>query len=180
MKRMNITLTVLIFCIFLLSGCGVGSEKMTGPRSESAWKKWEEDQKNLKENWADTEIYAYVLMIMDDLSQVNAGAVFKEGFSAEEESAEAEALRKLYYDMNLGEEIPLEDFPEKLSDSDLRYAIGGPCELDSIAEQAENDDGYDVRIVYYANVDSLMPVDLPVTTDAGGKYTLIEFFLKSK
>ena len=172
MKRMIEVFLVPMLCIFTLTGCG--SEKMIGPRSESAWKQWEEDQKALVENWEETDIYAYISTIMDDMYKVNAGVVFGDDFSAEADTPEAEALRELYDDMNLGEGITPEEFLQWLDDSAMRYAVGRPCDLESIEERTEDGDGYDVRIVYYANVDSLMAVRLPVRTDADGQFTLRE------
>ena len=77
--------------------------------------------------------------------------------------------------MNLGDAVTSEEFLKWLNKSMMRYAIGGPCEIDSIQERKEEDGGgYDVRLVYYANADSLMAVSLPVRTNADGKFTLIE------
>ena len=175
MKRIRKALIVLVLSAFTLSGCGIGPEEMIGPRTESAWNKWEEDQKSLVETWGETEIYAYITAIMDDMYQVNAGVIFGDGFSPEEETPEADAFRKLCSDMNLGDGITPEAFLEWLDDSMMRYAVGGPCELDSITERKEEDGGgYDVRLVYYAGADSLMALSLPVTTDADGQFTLIE------
>ena len=59
MRKISRMTAVLICFILMLSGCG-GGEKMIGPRTEDAGKRWEEQQKVLKETWGETEIYAYV------------------------------------------------------------------------------------------------------------------------
>ena len=74
---------------------------MIGPRTENAWKQYEEDQKTLVETWGETEIYAYITTIMDDMYQVNAGVIFGDGFSPEEETPEADAFRKLCSDKDM-------------------------------------------------------------------------------
>ena len=147
---------------------------MIGPRTENAWKQYEEDQKTLVETWGETEIYAYITTIMDDMYQVNAGVAFGDDFSVEEQSPEADALLKLYDDMNLGEGITPEEFLTWLDNSGMRYAVGGPCELAAIEEREDKDGAYDVRLEYYVGADSLMAIRLPVTKDANGQFTLIE------
>ena len=64
-----------------------------------------------------------------------------------------------------------------LKDSSFRYAVGGMHELDSIEERKEEDGGgYHAVILYYPNHESLMPVDLTITKDKDGKFSLIETF----
>ena len=46
MMKMKKVLAAVMICVLMLSGCG--GEKMIGPRSEDAWKRWEEHQKALK------------------------------------------------------------------------------------------------------------------------------------
>ena len=63
---------IRFLCILLLTSAaaflaGCGGEKMIGPRTENAWKQYEEDQKTLVETWGETEIYAYITTIMDDM-----------------------------------------------------------------------------------------------------------------
>ena len=169
--KMNRVLAAVMICALMLSGCG-GGEKMIGPRSEDAWKRWEEQQKALKETWGETEIYAYVQTLRDDFLNVNANVVFKEDFSLETESKELDALRKLYEDVNFSEEVSLEEFLERLSDSQFRYAVGSPLELEGIEEIREGDAArYKIALEYYANVDSLMRVQLEVTTGKNGKFS---------
>ena len=189
MKGMYRALAVLLTCSFILSGCfflpdgdePADNSHMIGPRSEEAWKRWEEEQKALKETWGETEVYAYIMTIMEDLENVNANVVFKEDFSLEEESEELDAFRKMYDDMNVSEEYTLEEFRRMLDDSLWRYAIGGIHELDSIEERnGEDGGGYHARILYYANHESLMPVDLIITTDDEGKFSVTESFAEEQ
>ena len=169
MKMKRVLATVMI-CALMLSGCG--GEKMIGPRSEDAWKRWEEHQKELKETWGETEIYAYVQTLRDDFLNVNANVVFKEDFSLETESKELDALRKLYEDVNFSTDIGTGEFLDRLSDSQFRYAVGSPLELEGIEEVREgNTAGYKIALEYYANVDSLMRVQLDVTTGENGKFS---------
>ena len=80
-----------------------------------------------------------------------------------------------------GEEYTLEEFRRMLDDSLWRYAIGGIHELDSIEERsAEDGGGYHARILYYANHESLMPVDLIITTDDKGKFSVTESFAEEQ
>ncbi len=189
MKGMYRALAVLLTCSFILIGCfflpggdePADNSHMIGPRSEEAWKRWEEEQKALKETWGETEVYAYIMTIMEDLESVNANVVFKDDFSLEEESEELDAFRKMYDDMNVSEEYTLEEFRRMLDDSLWRYAIGGIHELDSIEERsAEDGGGYHARILYYANHESLMPVDLIITTDDEGKFSVTESFAEEQ
>ncbi len=186
MKRTGIIFAALVLCILTLSGCfggggsgsgGSGPDNIIGPRTEEAWKKWDQQQADLREKWKDTEIYAYVRTLMEDMEQVNAYVVFQDGFSVEEESKELDALLKLYSDMNFSEEIPPEEFIRILENSELRFAFSSMLDLDSIKERKEEDGGgYDVTILYYPTPDSLMPVDVRITTDDGGKFTVEETF----
>ena len=177
MRRSCIAIAVLLFCICMFSGCGIGGDKMIGPRSESAWKEWHKAQEELRETWGETEIYAYVQTIREDLSNVNANVVFKEDFSTETESKELEALQKLYEDMNISREISLEEFPHRLKESGARRVVGGINDLDSIKERKEEDGGgYIFILLYYPNVDSMMQIKMPVTIDQEGKFSLIELF----
>ena len=175
MKGMYRALAVLLTCSFILSGCfflpdgdePADNSHMIGPRSE--------------ETWGETEVYAYIMTIMEDLENVNANVVFKEDFSLEEESEELDAFRKMYDDMNVSEEYTLEEFRRMLDDSLWRYAIGGIHELDSIEERnGEDGGGYHARILYYANHESLMPVDLIITTDDEGKFSVTESFAEEQ
>ena len=169
--KMNRVLAAVMICALMLSGCG-GGEKMIGPRSEDAWKRWEEQQKALKETWGETEIYAYVQTLRDDFLNVNANVVFKEDFSLETESKELDALRKLYDDVNFSTDIGVGEFLDRLADSQFRYAVGSPLELEGIEELREgNTAGYKIALEYYANVDSLMRVQLDVTTGENGKFS---------
>ena len=166
----KIVLTAVMICALMLSGCG--GEKMIGPRSEDAWKRWEEHQKELKETWGETEIYAYVQTLRDDFLNVNANVVFKEDFSLETESKELDALRKLYDDVNFSTDIGVGEFLDRLADSQFRYAVGSPLELEGIEEIREGDAArYKIALEYYANVDSLMRVQLEVTTGKNGKFS---------
>ena len=169
--KMNRVLATVMICVLMLSGCG-GGEKMIGPRSEDAWKRWEEQQKALKETWGETEIYAYVQTLSDDFLNVNANVVFKEDFSLETESKELDALRKLYEDVNFSTDIGVGEFLDRLADSQFRYAVGSPLELEGIEEVKEGDAvRYTIALEYYANVDSLMRVQLDVTTGENGKFS---------
>ena len=169
--KMNRVLAAVMICALMLSGCG-GGEKMIGPRSEDAWKRWEEQQKALKETWGETEIYTYVQTLRDDFLNVNANVVFKEDFSLETESKELDALRKLYDDVNFSTDIGVGEFLDRLADSQFRYAVGSPLELEGIEELREgNTAGYKIALEYYANVDSLMRVQLDVTTGENGKFS---------
>ena len=171
MRRISGMTAVLICFVLILSGCG-GGEKMIGPRTEDAWKRWEEQQKVLKETWGETEIYAYIETLRDDFLNVNANVVFKEDFSLETESKELDALRKLYDDVNFSGDVTLEEFLVRLSDSQFRYAVGRPLELEDIEEVKEGDDTrYKVALEYNANVDSLMRVQLDVTAGKNGKFS---------
>lgn len=145
---------------------------MIGPRTEDAWKRWEEQQKLLKETWGETEIYAYIGTLRDDLLNVNANVVFKDDFSFETGSKELDALRKLCDDVNFSTDVSLEEFRDRLSGSRFRYAVGAPLELESI-EEVKDGDGtrYNVALEYNANVDSLMRVLLEVTTGQNGKFS---------
>lgn len=168
--KTNKVLAAVLICVMMLSGCG--GEKMIGPRSEDAWKRWEEHQKALKETWEGTEIYAYIGTLRDDFLNVNANVVFKEGFSLETESKELDALRKLYDDVNFSEDISMEEFLVRLSGSQFRYAVGGPLELEDIEEIKEGGDTrYKVALEYHANVDSLMRVQLDVTAGKNGEFS---------
>ena len=170
MRGISRLLAAWIFFVFILSGCG--GEKMIGPRSEDAWKRWEEQQKVLKDTWGETEIYAYIETLLDDFLSVNANVVFKEDFSLETESKELDALRKLYDDVNFTADVSLEEFLHRLSDSRFRYAVGSPLEIEGIEEVKEGDvAGYHVSLEYYANVDSLMRVPLEVTIGGNGKFS---------
>ena len=170
MRKISSMMAVLICFILIFSGCG-GGEKMIGPRTEDAWKRWEEQQKILKETWGETEIYAYIETLRDDFLNVNANVVFKEGFSLEEESKELDALRKLYDDVNFSGDVTLEEFLVRLSGSQFRYAVGGPLELEDIEEVKEgNGTRYKVALEYNANADSLMRVPLDVTVGKTGKF----------
>ena len=170
MRGISRLLAALIFFVFILSGCG--GEKMIGPRSENAWKRWEEQQKVLKDTWGETEIYAYIETLLDDFLSVNANVVFKEDFSLETESKELDALRKLYDDVNFTADVSLEEFLHRLSDSRFRYAVGSPLEIEGIEEVKEGEAaGYHVSLEYYANVDSLMRVPLEVTIGGNGKFS---------
>ena len=160
-----IALTVL----FVLAACSP-KDNMIGPRSEEAWKKWEEEQKVLRETWGDTEVYAYIQTILEDLQTVNANVVFKDDFSTETESKDLTALTKLYEDMHYIDEISLDEFLTKLKNSDLRWVVGGAPDLDSIEDKG--DGVYDVRLLYYPNVDSLMAVNVTVRTEADGAFHL--------
>ena len=171
MRKISRMTAVLICFILMLSGCG-GGEKMIGPRTEDAWKRWEEQQKVLKETWGETEIYAYIETLRDDFLNVNANVVFKEGFSLEEESKELDALRKLYDDVNFSTDIGVGEFLERLDASSFRYAVGSPLELEDIEEVKEGDGTrYKVALEYNANVDSLMRVPLDVTVGENGKFS---------
>ena len=184
MSRLVIALVVLITCIFMLAGCGrIGpgpiEPDIIGPRTQQAWEEWGERQEALRQTWGDTEIYAYVQTIMEDLEHVNAGVVFKEGFSTETPSTELDALQKLYDDANLGEEITIEEFLDRLMGSPLRYAVGTMLDLDGIEELSGDDGaGYDVTLLYYPNADSLMPVSLTVGVREDGTFTLEKTFLR--
>ena len=172
MKNMmkNIMLAAVMICALMLSGCG--GEKMIGPRSEDAWKRWEEHQKELKETWGETEIYAYVQTLRDDFLNVNANVVFKEDFSLETESKELDALRKLYDDVNFSTDIGVGEFLSRLADSRFRYAVGSPLELEGIEEIREGDASrYKIDLEYNANVDSLMRVQLDVTAGENGRFS---------
>ncbi len=158
---------IVVAAVIVLSACSP-RDNIIGPRTEEAWKQWEKDQEALKETWGDTEIYAYVQTILDDLSQVNANVVFKDDFSLETESKELDALKKLYEDMHYSGEISLEEFLSRLDNSNLRYAVGGMNELASIEDKG--DGVYEVVLEYYANVDSLMAVKLTVRTEADGAF----------
>ena len=176
MKRNSIVKQILILAAVLLCACspkgGSGSETggntMIGPRSEAAWQKWEEDQKALKETWGDTEVYAYIQGIMEEITGLNANVVFKEGFSLEEESEELTKLKKLYEDMQTSDEISLKEFYDKLENSEFRWAAGRPLELESIKDQG--DGTYDVSLLYYPNADSLMGIYITVKTEEDGKF----------
>ena len=172
---------IVLLCSLLLSGCifgGIGGgSNMVGPRTEDAWKKWEEQQKVLQETWGETEVYAYLQTILEDLGQVNANVIFTEDFSLEKESEERDAFLKMYEDMNISEDYTPEEFLTMLKDSSFRYAVGGMHELDSIEERKEEDGGgYHAVILYYPNHESLMPVDLTITKDKNGKFSLAETF----
>lgn len=158
---------IVLAAAVLLAACSP-KDNMIGPRSEEAWKKWDEEQKVLKETWGETEIYAYVQTILDDINNVNANVVFKEDFSLENESKELDALKKLYTDMHYSDEISLKEFLEKLNNSQLRWAIGGMNDLDRIEDQG--DDGYLVTLLYYPNADSLMAVNLTIRKVADGAF----------
>lgn len=171
MRRIRRILAALICFVFMLSGCG-GGGKMIGPRTEDAWKRWEEQQKQLKETWGETEIYAYIETLRDDFLNVNANVVFKEDFSFETESKELDALRKLCDDVNFSTDVSAEEFRDRLSESQFRYAVGAPLELESIEEVKEgNKTRYKVALEYNANVDSLMRVLLEVTTGKNGNFS---------
>ena len=171
MRKISRMMAVLICFILIFSGCG-GGEKMIGPRTEDAWKRWEEQQKILKETWGETEIYAYIETLRDDFLNVNANVVFKEDFSFETESKELDALRKLCDDVNFSADVSAEEFRDRLSESPLRYAVGAPLELESIEEVKEGDKTrYKVALEYNANVDSLMRVLLEVTTGENGNFS---------
>ena len=146
---------------------------MIGPRTEDAWEQWEEDQKTLAQTWGETEIYAYVTSIMDDMYKVDTRVIFSDDSSVEAETPEADAFRKLYDDMNLGDGISPEEFLSWLDDSAMRYALGRPCDLASIEEKKEADGAYTVRLEYASGGDALMALSLPVSTDADGQFTLI-------
>ena len=180
MKRIIHLAAIVLLCSLLLSGCifgGTGGSNMIGPRTEDAWKKWEEQQKVLQETWGETEVYAYLQTVIGDLEQVNASVIFKEDFSLEKESEERDAFLKMYEDMNVSEDYTSEEFLKMLEDSSFRYAIGGMHELDSIEERKEEDGGgYHAVILYYPNHESLMPVDLFITKDQNGKFSLMETF----
>ena len=141
---------------------------MIGPRSEDAWKEHRKQQEELKETWGNTEIYAYIQTIQEDLQNVNANVVFKEGFSTTTESKELDALKKLYEDMHYKDEISLDEFLAKLEDSSLRYATGGETELQSITDNG--DGSYKVDLDYYINVDSLMRVIITVRKESDGSF----------
>ena len=181
MKRIIHLAAIVLLCSLLLSGCifgGTGGgSNMVGPRTEDAWKKWEEQQKVLQETWGETEVYAYLQTILEDLGQVNANVIFTEDFSLEKESKERDAFLKMYDDMNVSEDYTPEEFLTMLKDSSFRYVVGGMHELDSIEERKEEDGGgYHAVILYYPNHESLMPVDLTITKDKDGKFSLIETF----
>ena len=181
MKRIIHLAAIVLLCSLLLSGCifgGTGGgSNMVGPRTEAAWKKWEEQQKVLQETWGETEVYAYLQTILEDLGQVNANVIFTEDFSLEKESKERDAFLKMYEDMNVSEDYTPEEFLTMLKDSSFRYAVGGMHELDSIEERkAEDGGGYHAVILYYPNHESLMPVDLIITKDKNGKFSLTETF----
>ena len=145
---------------------------MIGPRTEDAWKRWEEQQKQLKETWGETEIYAYIGTLRDDFLNVNANVVFKEDFSFETGSKELDALRKLCDDVNFSADVSAEEFRDRLSESQFRYAVGAPLEMESIEEVKEGDKTrYKVALEYNANVDSLMRVFLEVTTGENGNFS---------
>jgi len=181
MKRVFKLPAIILIYSLLLSGCifgGTGGgSNMVGPRTEDAWKKWEEQQKVLQETWGETEVYAYLQTILEDLGQVNANVIFTEDFSLEKESKERDAFLKMYEDMNVSEDYTPEEFLQMLEDSTFRYAVGGMHELDSIEERKEEDrGGYHAVILYYPNHESLMPVDLTITKDKDGKFSLMETF----
>ena len=180
MKRVVQLSAVILICSMMLSRCifgGPGGSGMVGPRTEDAWKAWEEQQKILQETWGETEVYAYLQTIIGDLEQVNANVIFTEDFSLEKESGERDAFLKMYDDMNVSEDYTPEEFLNMLEDSSFRYAIGGNHELDSIEERKEEDGGgYHAVILYYPNHESLMPVDLFITKDQNGKFSLMETF----
>ena len=170
MKRNTVVKQLLALTIlFVLTACSPG-DNIIGPRTEDAWKKWEEDQKALREKWGDTEVYAYIQTIMDDLHNVKANVVFKDDFSTETESEELTALKKLYDDMHYSEEVPMDEFLSRLKNSNLRYIVGGVADLDSIEDKG--DGSYDVRLIYYPNVDSLMAVNMTVYTEADGSFRM--------
>ena len=180
---------VLVLCVLMISGCGGGTstteempdDMMIGPRSKEAWKRWDEQQEALKKTWGETDVYAYVKTIMDDMRSIRAYVVFGEDFSVETESEERDALMKFYNDANFSEEIPLEEFIRMLEDSELQFAIGTMLDLDSIKERKEEDGGgYDVTLLYYPTPDALMPVDLRITTDDSGKFSIEESFPKNQ
>ncbi len=72
--------------------------------------------------------------------------------------------------------MPPEAFPARFAASPLRYAAGQPLDLDAIEKLK---DGYAVTLLYYPNPDSLMPVRIPVSIDACGKFSLEEMFRHS-
>jgi len=180
MKKTNSLLAVLMVCMLLLCACGGGKTEMIGPRSKEAWENWEKQQKLLKETWGDTEIYAYVQTIMEDMKNVNRHVVFGKDFSLEKESEELKALQKLYGDMNLEEGNDLEHFHAQLADSSgFRDALGGMLDLDSLTERDEKSGGgYDAVLIYYPSPDTMMAVTVPVSLDENGKFTLRELFGK--
>ena len=160
---------IALTVVFVLAACSPGNN-IIGPRTEDAWKKWEEDQKALRETWGDTEVYAYIQTILDDLHNVNANVVFKDDFSTETESEELTALKKLCEDMHYRDEIPLDEFLSRLKNSDLRWVVGGMPDLDSIEDKG--DGVYEVRLIYYPNADSMMAVTVNVRTEADGSFRL--------
>lgn len=167
--KLNLAKRVIavLSAVVMLAGCGP-KENIIGPRTEDAWKKWEQEQAELKEKWGDTEVYAYIQTIMDDILNVNANVVFKEDFSVDAESEELDALKKLYEDMGYNNEMTLEEFLAKLNDSSLRWSIGSPLDLDKI-EEKENGE-YAVTLLDYPNADSLMNVYLTVKTNEDGSF----------
>ena len=168
MKITSIAKRILILAaLFLLAACSPG-DHMIGPRSEDAWKEHRKQQEELKETWGNTEIYAYIQTIQEDLQNVNANVVFKEGFSTTTESKELDALKKLYEDMHYKDEISLDEFLAKLEDSSLRYATGGEMELQSITDNG--DGSYKVDLDYHVNVDSLMRVIITVRKESDGSF----------
>ena len=168
MKRNAIVKQILVLTVlFVCSACSP-KDHIIGPRTEDAWDQWEEDQKVLKETWGDTEVYAYIQMILDDLHNVNANVVFKEDFSTETESEALTPLKKLYEDMHYSDKISLEEFLNRLKNSDLRYVVGGVTDLDAIEDRGNG--VYDIRLLYYPNVDSLMAANLTIRTEADGSF----------
>ena len=142
---------------------------MIGPRTEEAWKKWEDQQKQLKETWGNTEVYAYIKTIMEDIQHINANVVFKEDFSLETESDDLNALKKLYEDMHYSDTMTLKEFFDKLSNSDLRWSVGGYMDLDGIEDKG--DGVYAVTLLDYPSADALMHVFITVKQNEDGSFS---------
>ncbi len=170
-REMNMSLILkritVCFLTVLLCACGQGNH-MIGPRTESAWKEWEKQQKELKETWGETPVYAYIQTILDDLANINARVVFNDDFSLETDSPELDALKKLYEDMKCSETFTLSEFLARLSEHDMRYAVGGMLDLDKI--EAKEDGVYEVTALYYPNADSLMNVTFTVRKNEDGSF----------
>ncbi|MBR3311689.1 MAG: hypothetical protein IKG15_07735 [Solobacterium sp.] len=170
MKRMSVVKQLLVLAVMTtLCACKPKEEDpMIGPRSESAWKKWEEDQKALVETWGDTEVYAYINTIREDIGNLKARVIYADDFSLETESEELDALKKLYEDMGYSKEMTLEEFYNKLKDSEIRWVSGGKPDLNKIKDLGN--EMYEVELLYYASADALMGVILTVRKDADGVF----------
>ena len=160
-----------VSAIFLLAACSQGGQQMIGPRTEEAWKEWDRQQELLKETWGDTEVYAYIRTIMDDLQNVNANVVFREDFSLENDSEELTALKKLYNDTRYSDEMTLKEFLAFLDSSSLRWSVGGLMDLDRIEDKGNGE--YAVTLLDYPTPDALMAVPITVKQNEDGSFRTI-------